>query len=101
MDPGRSSILRNHIPDGHFPNKPGETWVLKYFDRRPRRIVCLRHGNCSRVAGNMDYFAVGEPFQQFRNMTDIDRKLNTRPVTTAEPRNFFDKNPSNRSQASV
>ena len=73
----------------------------RHPDRRPRRIVCLRHGQCSRIARNVDDSAVGEPFKQLRYMSDIDGKLHTRPLAAAEPRNFLDKNPGDCSQASV
>ena len=73
--------------------------MLQYFDGRAGRIVRLGHSHCSRVPCDMHNSAVRKPLQQFGDMPDVDRKLNTSPFATAESRNFFNQNPGDRAQA--
>src|SRR6516162_9009186 len=73
----------------------------QHFNSCPRRIVCLRHRHRTGVACDVHDPAIREPFKQLRYVSDIDRKLNTRPVAPAEPGNLVNQNSGDRPEASV
>ena len=101
MDSRSLPILADYKGRAQLSYQPGEPRMLQHFDRSARRIVCLRHRHRSRVPCDMHDPAIRKPGEQFGNVSDVDRKLNTSPLAAAEPGNLFNQNSGDRSQASV
>src|SRR6266480_7159247 len=98
VNSGGSAILRNSKPDTDLFYNPCSSGMLQHLNRGPGRIVCFGHGQRSRIPGNVHDPAIRKPSEQFRYMSNVDRKFHTGPVAIAEPRNFLDENTSDRSQ---
>ena len=75
--------------------------MLHHFNRGPGGIICLGHGQRARIAGNMHDPAIRKPREQFRYMSDVDRKFDTGTVATTKPRKFLDENTGDRSQTPI
>src|SRR5437660_6303996 len=101
MEAGGSAIQHNSKPDTDLSYSPCGPRMLPHLNRGPGRIVCLGHGQRSRIAGDMHDPAIRKPSQQFRHMSDVDRKFHTGSLTTAKPRNFLDENTGDRSQTPI
>ena len=80
----RQTILRDCKQHAGLSNEPGQMRMLDRFDGRSRWIIAFGHGKPPRVPRDVDDFAIRKPFEQERNVHDIDRKLHTAPFTAAE-----------------
>src|SRR5262249_45203580 len=101
MDACSLPVLPDYEQRAQLSYQPGKSRMLQHSDGRARRIVRFRHGHRSRVARNVHDSAIREPVKQFRYVPDINRKLYTSPLATAEPGDLLNQNPGNCSQASI
>src|SRR5262245_14162660 len=101
MDLCSLAVLSDYKTRAQLSYQPRKPRMLRYLDRCPRRIVCLRHGHRSRVPCDMDYLAAREPSEQFPHVSDIDRKLDTSPLAAAEACNLLYENSGDGTEASV